>query len=260
MALWWRPMIRRIPTLIALGFAALLAGGARPASPQLGLVHQRWRVQVRLAGRLWLGVNVPAVIRLATSSAGLRLLDGSLWITDLGPVEIGREGRALLLRCAPCVLQMPQLSPEPVRLPSLHLVLVRSGTYVGGTAHAAGIRLHFGGELQTDGLDLEWRLPCTPASDLMAALGSVVPEARRIGRGGTIEATGTLRLPEGRWTVAPRLSRFDETCPAETVTGDHHHSSSPKGGGHADISETGVEGVDAVGAGAGRDHALGVRG
>jgi hypothetical protein len=252
-------MIRRIVSVVVLGFAALLTGGSRSVTAQLGLGDGRWRVQVRVAGRLWLGVRVPAALRVATSPVGLRLLDGSRWSTALGPVEIGREGRVLLLRCAPCVLQMPHFSQEPVRLTSLHLVLARSGNHVGGTAHAAGLRLHFGGELRAEGLDLDWRLPCTPASDVMAALASVVPGARRAAFRGTLEANGKLTLPEGRWTIEPRLDRLVETCPTETISG-HHHWSHQKGVDHADPPEAAVEGLDAVGAGRARGDALGLRG
>jgi hypothetical protein len=61
-----------------------------------------------------LAVNVPGVVRLATSPLGRWLLDGRSVGTRFGRLRFRRHGPTLIVECAPCTVTDARLASQPI--------------------------------------------------------------------------------------------------------------------------------------------------
>ena len=173
-----------------------------------------WRVTLVQFGARRIDVNVEALLRFATSPTGLRLLDGRSRASRFGTLRARRDGDTLVLRCAPCSVDHPQLSIDPVRFDALELRLRRrtDGLYE-GTLVADDVRISWAarwearGEARADagGIALRWTLDTTPLAAIVGALRHALPEARLAEVSGSVRAGGRLSLPQGTATMQLQL-------------------------------------------------------
>lgn len=159
--------------------------------------------------------NVAGLVRLATSPLGRHVLDGRTFTTRRGPVKFGRDGRALLVRCAPCRVQHDRLASTTIALPRAELRLEprrgTGGNTLDGSMVAGDVTASFVAQLQASGVTIDWTLPETPAAHIVQLLGDTVPEARHASIEGSLAASGRLHLPSRRRTIhlEPRALAVD---------------------------------------------------
>lgn len=155
-----------------------------------------WTTRVVVAPHAALAVNVPALLRLATSPAGRWLLDGRSRATSIGALRFRRVQRTLVVRCAPCRLKNEQLHSGPVTFDAIELRLTpRADGLLDGTLASGAVQAAFTATVRADGIDVAWSLPPTEIAALYRALGSAIPEARFARIDGLLTASGTLKLP-----------------------------------------------------------------
>lgn len=172
-----------------------------------------WTVAVRLPGNMKMQVRMMPLLKMATSPAGRRLLDGTAWQTRIGMLRFTDQEDGLLVACDDCSLHVPRFSKERLYLPHLYLQLERDGDNISGwvsnTEDDATLRIDFEGTLAEEALVLRWSLAQSELSDLLESVESAMPEVRRAVIQGRLSAHGTLELPSGRWTAAPQLEGFE---------------------------------------------------
>jgi hypothetical protein len=201
-------------TLVA-AIVAVMAVAAVAASGVLARRDGDWTVPVQIGPRWTVQANAAGLVRLATSPLGRRLLDGRSFDTRHGPIAFQRDGRALLVRCAPCRVQHERVAPVAVGVPQATLRLsprrTSGGNTLDGTLESGAVVARFVAQLQASGVRVEWTLPPTPAADLVRLFGDTVPEARQAGIDGTLAATGQFELPSRRSAarVYPRALAVD---------------------------------------------------
>lgn len=197
----------------ALAAMALLVGGAALGAACLATIAMvalsaagvlttppgAWVVRVSPVPGVRIKVSVPGLVRLATSPAALRRLDGRSLATRFGPLQFARAGAMLQATCSPCRLDLPRLAAQPVQVDRLQLRLKRAGEQVlVGTVSSGAVDLRFTARLQPEHIDVDWQLPPTEVAAIYQLLGSVIPEAHLARIDGRIDARGSLRLPQRR--------------------------------------------------------------
>ncbi len=194
-----------LPLLLlpAAVFYTLVHTGAEPA----------WTMPLSLPSGARLPLKVAPVLRAASSPLGRRLLDNMIWHTRTGSLRFEDRNDSLVVHCTGCSLHLPQFADEPVRIPQLSIALHLAGDHVSGLLSAsdgdAALRVLFDGELSDTALALNWVLPPSRLPGLFRLVRSVVPEARVASIKGSVTATGTLRLPERKWTALPQVEGFE---------------------------------------------------
>jgi hypothetical protein len=170
-----------------------------------------WTVTVPVAG-VRLRVKVEPLLRVATSSLGRRLLDGTMWRTRAGQLTVRDVAGTLQVKCAPCTMSLPTFAPQPIKIYSLSIALKRDGSRLDGTLAFVGRQKEqhasFSGELAANAIKLDWQLPRSNLSELFGVVQSALPELRRATVRGQMAANGTLQLPEWKWTAAPVIEEF----------------------------------------------------
>lgn len=174
---------------------------------------KEWVIPVRLTLGSTLHLKAAPLLGAATSPTGRRLLDGSRWHTRAGTVALADRDGALVARCAPCELRIAQVSAEPLRVSTVTLALRRDRGQVSGWLAAsnggAEQRLVFNGTLDQRALTLRWELPRAELAGVLGLFRAAVPEAGRAAIHGYFSAAGTLSLPNGKWSISPRLEGFE---------------------------------------------------
>jgi hypothetical protein len=183
---------------LALGASLLLALASAGIFAARG---GAWTSELRFAGAT-VRVNVPAVLRLATLPGVVHVLDGRAIGSRAGSLRLQRDGRALRVRCAPCRLQHADLSPAPVQVPSVELLVARHDDAIDGTLTIDHVMLTYTGRVTRDHIDIAWRLPPTEFAQLVRALGDALPESQFARLEGRVSAHGTLILPARALTIA----------------------------------------------------------
>jgi len=183
----------------ALAIAAAVSGVF--SRPENG-----WTTRLPMLG---LTVNVPGLLRLATSPLGRRLLDGRALNSPIGQLRLARHDRALIVFCAPCRFNDPRLASQTVTVPALELRLTSAGSRrIDGALSVAGTTLTFVADLHVSGVDLAWELPATDIAPLIRLFGAAVPEAQRAQIDGRIRAYGKLHLPSLRAVASMNIDGF----------------------------------------------------
>lgn len=171
----------------AITIAVSGAFASRPAA---------WTARIRVAPHASFDVNVPGLVRLATSPLGQWVLDGQSRMTPLGELHFRRAGGALIVRCAPCRLDDHRLHTQAFTLDSVELRLTaRDAATLDGWLASGGIVVPFSARLQVEGADVEWSLAPTDLAAIYRVLGHAIPEAGVAAIDGRIQAQGTLKLP-----------------------------------------------------------------
>jgi hypothetical protein len=171
--------------------------------------HGEWRTAVR-AGMAF-ELSVPALIRTATHLRTGPWLHGRKLHTRYGPLTLGWQPstQSLHILCAPCTLQRPELSRQPLRFEALELSVQRTGQqHLRGAVFAGQVRMTWQGELTPTQLSIHATLPDTLLADVFDLAHAVVPQVRRATIGGTASARVQLSLPSGQWSVQPVVHNF----------------------------------------------------
>lgn len=203
-----------------LGLGALIAGAAiATAAATAGVFNTRpgtWTTRVvPFAAFPSLGVtlNVPAVVRLALSPLGERVLDGSSRTTAIGNLTFRRHDRTLIVVCTPCRLDDARLSARPVVLPlELRLTPRDDGEMnarIDGALDSQGMLADFTATLTPERIDLAWSVPPTEVATLVRVLAASIPEAQTAQMSGTLSASGALTLPSLRANSTLQLDRLE---------------------------------------------------
>jgi hypothetical protein len=167
-----------------------------------------WTVPLAL-GPLTIQAGVPSMLRLATSAWGGPLLAGRRFPTRHGTLQFGwaREG-ALRIRCAPCELQAAALGEEPLRLPEVDVSVRRLGESLWGSFEAGTVHGEWRGTMMRDRIRVKIDVPATPIAQGYALFAQSIPELGRARIEGTFALRADLVLPEGAWSVQPRVEGF----------------------------------------------------
>jgi hypothetical protein len=157
-----------------------------------------------------LAVNVPGVVRLATSPLGRWLLDGRSVGTRFGRLRFRRHGPTLIVECAPCTVTDARLASQPIAA-ALGLRLTprvdaAAAGRIEGLLTAPGFAARFEATLAASGIEIAWSLPATELAALVRLLGAAIPEARFARVAGTVAAEGTLHLPSLAGHASPALA------------------------------------------------------
>lgn len=187
--------------MVVASSAAGTAGVSLLASGVFVTAKPAWTAEAHLLGRP-VRINVPGVVRLLTAPGMTHLLDGRSLMTKFGRLHFRREGRALLVTCAPCRFQHPRLASVPLVPSRVELRATRDDTHLSGQLVVDGIRVDFVAQLANDRIGLVWKLADAEVAAIYRALATVVPEAQIARIEGTVRAQGLLELPGGRSSLA----------------------------------------------------------
>lgn len=217
----WRRMARALRIVV---LALLLALGALWATLRVALWPQEgeWRTEIG-SGPFSLQASVARLVWLATTPALGALLDGLRLDSPLGPVALGwraagAEGPepVLTLHCEPCRLPVPAaLGGGWLPVPAAQLALSRDqvlhlrGTLLLGAADPQAVDAVIAATWQARRQGAGWaaRLhwPDAPARHWFALLAPGMRELATVRIDGHIGAQAVLQVPEGRWTLTPRV-------------------------------------------------------
>lgn len=192
-----------VATLLAIVLLAAAAGGVLTTPPGA------WVMTLRPLPGVSFKVSVPGLAQFATSPVALRLLNGRELETRFGRLHFARDGATLQVRCAPCLLDSPQLSWQTLRIEGAELRLTRvNAQTLAGELASGDARLTFLARLQPERADIDWQLPPTEVVVLYRLLGSAIPEAHLARIDGRVHARGSLRLPQRRVRVELALDEL----------------------------------------------------
>jgi hypothetical protein len=186
--------------LLAAAIAAVVA-----ASGVLAARPGDWTVPLVLTRRHAIDLNVPGLVRLATTPLALRALDGFEKSTSFGRLRFAHAQDALVVECRPCRIERPRLASRALVLPAVELRLARrrgaEGNRLDGRLAAGEVRVDFVPTLRSHGIDIEWALPATDLAALLRPFGDAIPGQRHARIEGTLAARGALALPALRGSV-----------------------------------------------------------
>lgn len=202
-------------TLVALGIIVLAVLCTAAASVAMLFASLRaapgeWSQAVPI-GPWRAELSVPAVLRLATHSLGLRALAGRTIQTSHGTLHFqqGADESSIRVVCDPCTPHAAVLGKAPLRLQRTELGLTRVGqNHLHGDIFAGAVRASWKLRIDKRGIDLRVQVPDAPIADFYALVGAAVPELTRARIEGHAGAELSLALPSGVWRVLPRIEGF----------------------------------------------------
>lgn len=174
-----------------------------------------WAQRVSV-GPIGFEVGVPTVLRLATASWFAPQLAGHSVNTSYGKLRFGWDRAGVLeVTCEPCSVAAPELGDKPVQVERLALSVRRDVDALFGNlritpsgATASELRGRWNGRLTQKGLALSAEVDDAPIGQWYQVLVPTLPELQRARIGGTASMRGTLALPEGGFSLQPRLVMF----------------------------------------------------
>ena len=204
-------VIRAMGALL-LATVAALSGSYYAARAVLAPLAGEWSVPVRF-GPLEFQAGVPSLIRLATSTWAGPLLNRRTFDTAHGKLVLRWDApsRTLLIHCAPCVLQVPGLGRESVRLAQAQATVRRHGEALAGEVSAGRVLGSWQGQLVKGHLRLQVAVPATPLADVYALFSEQIPEVSHARIEGVFSLQAAISMPDGDRTFAPRIEGFQVT-------------------------------------------------
>jgi hypothetical protein len=176
-----------LATLAAITIAASGTLATRPGA---------WTTRVTIAPHASFAVNVPGLLRLATTPLGLWVLDGQTRKTPFGQLQFRRANHTLIVYCAPCLIDDRRLHTQAVTIDSVELRLTpRDAATFDGWLETGGVVVPFSARLRVEGIDVDWSLASTDMAAIYRVLAQAIPEAAVATIDGRIQAKGTLKLP-----------------------------------------------------------------
>lgn len=206
--------------LLGLTLLLLAAAVAAAAWHWLAAREGEWSypVRLRIAGRIVEhDASVVVLARSATHPLLRPLLDGRSVRTAQGRWQLAaRPDGGVSARCAPCHFALPPLGAEPLAVERAELIVHAEGAdRYHGTLSLGRLprvltldwRARF--EARTGRLQVDARLPRTPLSHAVHALGSELPEREQVQVRGQLALSLSARLPDGPWRVTPWVDGFE---------------------------------------------------
>ena len=172
-----------------------------------------WSQRVKL-GPIGFDVGVPTVLRLVTASWFAPQLAGRSFDTSYGKVRFGwGEANLLQATCEPCSVTVSELGDKPLQVERLVLTARRDVDALFGSlritpigaAASSELRGRWTGRLSQKGLQLSADIDDAPIGQWYQMLVPALPELQRARIGGTASMKGTLALPDGGYSVHPRV-------------------------------------------------------
>lgn len=166
---------------------------------------------------LRLTVGVPTTVRLATSPWFAPHLAGHSIATAHGTLHFdwNEASQSLALRCGPCVVDVPALGAQPIRVAQLSATVRRDGHLLNGRFEAtpAGdaeppLAGRWNGRLSQKGLQLAFDADDAPIARWYRVIAPSLPELKQARIGGTLGMHAELGLPEGALALRPRIAAF----------------------------------------------------
>lgn len=207
-----KPVLRRGVRLFAVAAALAVVLAAALLAVTLRLLQPAdgdWQTELRI-GPWQRAVNLPVLLRFALHPLARPLLDGRVLHTRFGRWQLQRRGDGWLAVCAPCTIQLRPLGPAPLHFARAQLTLAPIGAdrFAGRLQLAEGVHelaLDWRAQLGAHDATLELTLPPTPAQRVIGVLARDLAEAPQLRVEGRVAATLRLRLPDGQWTIDPRI-------------------------------------------------------
>ena len=167
-------------------------------------------------GPIGFDVGIPTVVRLATASWFAPQLAGQTFDTRFGTLRFGwGEGNVLEATCEPCSIAVPELGDKPVRVERLALTARRDVDSMFGSLRAtptgatsSELRGRWSGRLTQRDLLLSAEVDDAPIGQWYQLLVPGLPELQRARIGGTASLRAQLSLPDGGFSLQPRLVMF----------------------------------------------------
>lgn len=161
-------------------------------------------------------VGVPTAVRLATVSWFGPQLAGHSMDTRFGRVRFGWANDNMLeLTCEPCSIEAPDLGDKPVRVDRLFLSARRDVDAIFGNLRATPtgstsneLRGRWTGRLTQKGIALSGEVDDAPIGQWYQVLVPALPELQRARIGGTASVRWQWSLPEGSYSIQPRIGVF----------------------------------------------------
>lgn len=174
-----------------------------------------WSEQVKY-GPIGVDVGVPTVLRLVTASWFAPQLAGHTFDTRFGTLRFGwSQANVLEVNCEPCSLAVPELGDKPVQVQRLALTVRRDVDSMFGNLRAipmgatsSELRGRWSGRLTQKDLYLSAEVDDAPIGQWYQLLVPELPELRRARIGGTASLRMQLALPDGGFSLQPRLVMF----------------------------------------------------
>lgn len=174
-----------------------------------------WAERVQY-GPVGFEVGVPTVLRLATASWFAPQLAGHTFGTRFGQLRFGwTESGGLEASCESCSAAVPGLGDKPVQLQRLSFTVRRDVDALFGNLRAVPVgstsselRGRWNGRLTQKDLQLTAEVDDAPIGQWYQILVPELPELRRARIGGTASLRMQAALPEGAFSLQPRLVMF----------------------------------------------------
>ena len=174
-----------------------------------------WRVPVRLPVVGTVQLRAFALIQLATSNTGRKLLNHTHWQTKQGLVTLENQADAIQLNCVKCHINLKGLSSKAIEFDAINLSVKRADEQLSGelitTSNSKSMRVLYTAQAHMQSIDINWDLPSTLLADLLTPLKSHSASIQQAHVAGTLAATGTLHWPSKRWSAKPVIENFDVT-------------------------------------------------
>jgi hypothetical protein len=216
-------VVRRLAlTATVLLVTTLLVGAALAAAAWYSLSAREgeWSrpLRIDLLGRtLERDASVAVLLRWGTHPLAARVLDGRSFDAPQGRWRLAaRPDGSLAAICAPCPLRLAALGPTPLPLERAELVLHTDGAdrwhgtlALGPVATPLTLTWRARLDAQNGRLLLDAALPPTPLATAVRALAPDLPERDTVQVQGLLALTASARLPDGAWSVKPRVEGFE---------------------------------------------------
>lgn len=193
--------------LFLLGLGLSLALMASPRD------DAAWAIPLMVSPSIHLQVKAASLIELLSSEPGRHWLNGRVLSTRFGPLYFSNQSPFLVVRCAPCRLDLPSFAAEPVLVDEVLLKVQRDEQGLSGFVQIRqqqqSARLQFAGWLSPQGLSLNWQMQRTSLARLFSLVQAAIPEAAHAQILGALSLQGTLQLPARQWTAFPKLEGFE---------------------------------------------------
>jgi penicillin-binding protein 1A len=205
-----RFVLYMLVALIVTAFVAIVLIVKLVLAPATG----EWSHRVEM-GPVGFEVGVPTVLRLVTATWFAPQLAGHSFDTAHGRLRFGwGQANVLEMSCEPCSMAAPQLSEAPLKVQRLALTVRRDVDALFGNVRVTPqgstteLRGRFTGRLTQKGLQLNGESEDAPISEWYQLLVPTLPELQRARIAGTASVRGQWALPEGSYSLQPRLMLF----------------------------------------------------
>lgn len=169
-----------------------------------------WRVKLPL-GNAGIQVRVLPLLMLATSPAGRWWLDHKEFSLHQGEIRL-YDADGLRVHCQHCWLVAKSVSEKPLMLDTVELWIKLDGQQLNGYLLAVSaqkrFKIAFDGKVTMRALKLDWTLPVTPLTHLLAPLRAHSAAIAQAEVSGMLMANGTLRWPKQSWSAQPQLDQL----------------------------------------------------